>query len=102
MDIVKFIIATLVHILIAAVLSWYFYSWKRRDLLGGFIGGMIVSFFGGILGGFVVSDAVNFIIDFLQRGFYIANVNVIAGLIGGYATIYIFNKINHDRSRRDY
>lgn len=102
MDVLKFIVATLVYILIAAFLSWVFYSWKRRDLLGGFLGGMVVSFFGAILGGFVVSDTVNFIIDFLQRGFYVANVNVIAGLLGGYAAIYIFNKINHDRPRRDY
>lgn len=99
---IKIIIATLVYVLIASVLSWFFYSWKRRDLLGGFVGGLLVSFFGSILGGFVVSDLVNILIDFLQKGFYVANVNVIAGLLGGYATIYIFNKINHDRSRRDY
>lgn len=95
------LIDILVYVAIGAVLSWYFYSFKGRELLGGFVGGLIVGLLGAILGGFVLHKPLNLIIGFLQKGFFIANVNVIAGVLGGFFAVYFFNKINNDRARSD-
>ena len=95
------IIDILIYVAIGAALSWYFYSVKGRDLLGGFVGGLVVGLLGAILGGFVLHNPLNLVIEFLQRGFLIANVNVIAGVLGGFVAVYFFNKINNDRPRRD-
>ncbi|MCB1148074.1 MAG: hypothetical protein KDK41_09020 [Leptospiraceae bacterium] len=97
----KFILDILIYVAIGAGLSWYFYSIRGRDLLGGFVGGLIVGLLGAILGGFVLNNPLNLAIEFLQRGLLVANVNVIAGILGGYFAVYMFNKINNDRTRRD-
>lgn len=93
------IIDIIIYLVLGAMLSWYFYYFKRKDLFGGFIGGAIVGLFGAILGNFL-SDYANFIIEKLQRGFN--NVNIITGLLGGFLALYLFNKINHDRIRKDF
>ncbi len=84
---------------IGGVLSAFFYYWRKRDLLGGYIGGIIIASLGAILGSFFLIYIIDPVIRFLQNGAYISNVNILSGLIGGYIFLYIFNKINHDRIR---
>src|SRR5688572_3805988 len=98
----KVLLDIIIYILLSALLSWIFYYWKRKDLLGGFVGGVIVGLLGSILGAFLLSWGVQWLLDILQQGFYISNVNVVASLLGGYLALYIFNKINHDKIRKDF
>lgn len=96
------VIDILVYIILGAGLSWLFYYSKRKDLLGGYTGGVIVGILGAVLGVFLIKEPIRWILDFLQSGLYISNVDVLAGVMGGYAALFIFNKINHDRTRKDY
>ena len=84
-----------------AGLSWFFYYVRKKDLLGGFIGGLIVGIMGAILGS-LGGKVLKWAIDFLQNGMLFSHVNVISGLLGGYIALYIFNRINHDKNRRDF
>ncbi len=95
------VIDIIVYVAIGGLLSWFFYFLRKKDLLGGFIGGLIVGFLGAVLGGLALSLAVEWLIAILQKGAG-SNVNIIASLIGGYVALYIFNKINHDRTRKDF
>lgn len=98
----KVIIDIVFYIVLGAALSWYFFYWRKRDLLGGYVGGLIVGLLGAILGGFVLKQIIDPAIEIMQKGFYITNVNVLDSLLGGFLALYIYNKINHDRSRSDY
>lgn len=88
-----------VYLLVGAVMAWLFYYSLRKALLGGFTGGLVVGVIGAILGAFLLSGIVSAVIKFLQDGLSFSTVNVIAALLGAYLSIYIFNKINHDRQR---
>jgi len=97
------VIDIIIYILIGTFTSWIFYYWKKKELIGGFIGGLIVGLIGSIiLGGFLLVQFIELVIDFLQKGGYISNVNIISSLIGGYIFLYFYNKISHDRQRKDY
>lgn len=98
----KVIIDIILYVLLGAGLSWYYFSWRKRDLLGGFAGGLVVGALGSILGAFVFQTPMKWIIDALQNGLYLGNVNIIAAFAGGFLAMYIFNRINHDRVRKDY
>ncbi len=93
------IIDIIMYMVIGGVLSAFFYYWRKRDLLGGYIGGIIIASLGAILGSFFLIYIIDPVIRFLQNGAYISNVNILSGLIGGYIFLYIFNKINNDRIR---
>ena len=90
-----------VYLILGGILSWFFYSWKKRDLLGGIIGGLVVGIFGSILGALLLHSLIKYAIDFLQKGMG-SNVDIVAAMVGGYIALYIFNKINHDKPRQDY
>ena len=97
--IIKILISAAIYIAIAAIISWYYYSYKKKDLLGGFIGGLLVAFVSAVLGGELLNTIVRWIMrQMLDNGF----VNIVAALIGGLITMYIFNKINHDRNRSGF
>jgi uncharacterized membrane protein YeaQ/YmgE (transglycosylase-associated protein family) len=88
---------------LGAIVSFIFYTIKKRDLFGGYIGGLVVGFIGAIIGGLVL-DRLFFnisvvILDFLAQRI---GVNMIAGFIGAYAALYIMNRLNHDRERKKY
>ncbi|MDH5718190.1 MAG: hypothetical protein OEZ22_11225 [Spirochaetia bacterium] len=90
-----------VYVVIAGFLSWLYYYWRKKDLLGGFIGGIVVGLAGSILGALLFHKPLEVVIDFLQKGIG-SNVDILAAFIGGYTALFIFNKINHDRTRQDY
>lgn len=95
--------AIVVYIGIGALVAFIFYSLKRRDLFGGYIGGLVVGVIGALIGGLLLDklfyDITVTILDYLSRG---AGVNIIAGFIGAYIALYIMNRLNHDRARRKY
>jgi hypothetical protein len=70
--------------------------------LGGFLGGSIVALIGAILGAFLLQKPLNIIIKALQEGLHFSNVNVIAALIGGVATVLALSRINGGRKRKEY
>ena len=86
-----------IYFLLGLFLSWIFYYIKRKDLLGGFAGGLVIGMIGSVLGVLVLSDIVKKIIDIMQS--MIGNVDVLTGLLTGYLALFIYNKINHDRTR---
>lgn len=92
-----------IYIGIGAILSFVFYSLKKRELFGGYIGGLVVGVIGALVGGFVLDrlfyDMTVMVLEFLARDI---GVNVIAGFIGGYAALYIMNKLNHDKTRTKF
>lgn len=88
---------------LGAIVSLIFYTLKRRDLFGGYIGGLVVGFIGAIIGGLGLDrlfyEITVTILEFLTRGI---GVNVIAGFIGAYAALFIMDKLNHDRQRKKF
>jgi uncharacterized membrane protein YeaQ/YmgE (transglycosylase-associated protein family) len=95
--------AIVIFLALGAAMASVFYNLKRRDLFGGYIGGLVVGFIGALIGGFLLDflffDISVQILKFLSQGI---GVNVIAGVIGAYAALYIMNKLNHDKVRKKY
>src|SRR3990172_1801455 len=93
--------AILIFLALGALVSFIFYNLKRRDLFGGYIGGLVVGFIGAIIGGYLLDylfyNISVVILELLSRGI---GVNVIAGLIGAYVALHIMNRLNHDRERK--
>lgn len=95
--------AILIYLAIGAAVAFIFYNLKKRDLFGGYIGGLVVGVIGALIGGMILDaifyDVIVIILDFLSRG---SGVNIIAGFIGAYAALYVMNRLNHNRSRKKY
>jgi len=95
--------AIVLYISLGALVAFIFYHFKKRDLFGGYIGGLVVGVIGALIGGLVLDnlfyDKIVTILDFLSRG---AGVNLIAGFLGAYVALYIMNKLNHNRERKKY
>ena len=95
--------AIAIFLALGALMSFVFYSLKRRDLFGGYIGGLVVGFIGAMIGGYLLDylfyNISVIVLEFLSRGI---GVDVIAGTIGAYVALYIMNKLNHDRERKKY
>jgi uncharacterized membrane protein YeaQ/YmgE (transglycosylase-associated protein family) len=102
MEFAKYLIDFLVYLALAAAISWFFFYFKRLDLFGGFLGATVVALIGSILGAFVFGRLLSEIIKFLQNGFNISNVNVIAAVLGGTVSVILLSKINNGRQRKDY
>ena len=97
------ILAIIIYLGLGAIVSWIFYYAKKRDLFGGFIGGLVVGVIGALIGGFILDrlllDIAIRVLRFLAID---AGVNIITGLIGAYVAVYIMNRLNHDRERKKY
>lgn len=105
-DVVKFlkqILAIALYLGLGALVSWIFYYLKRKDLLGGFIGGLVVGVIGALIGGFVLDRILlDITIKFLRFLVYDTGVNLIAGFLGAFAALYVMNMLNHNKERRKY
>ncbi len=90
---------------ISGGLAWYFYYYKRKDLLGGYWVAFLVALLGSLIILSLFQDPIREIVYWLispKIGIWqVANVNLIAVLIGGYSVLYIMNRINHNKERRD-
>lgn len=102
MEFAKYLIDFLVYIALGAAVSWFFFYLRRLDLFGGFLGGAVVALIGAILGAFLLQKPLNFVIDALQNGLHISNVNIIAALLGGVVSVMLLSKINNGRKRKEY
>jgi uncharacterized membrane protein YeaQ/YmgE (transglycosylase-associated protein family) len=99
----KNLLAIVIYIGLGAIVSWIFFVLKRRELFGGYIGGMVVGIVGALIGGFVLDKLLlDVVIRILQFLVYETGVNIIAGFVGGYIAVYIMNKLNHDKERKRY
>lgn len=94
------------YVLIGSLAAWFFYHYRRRDLLGGFWGGLVIGIVGAILIAWVAglfNQWFRRFIDWLMSpefGSFRISVNMIAALIGAFLFVYILNLINHNKERR--
>lgn len=95
----KVILSIMESIIIGAAIASLFYHIKKKDLFGGYIGGLVVGFIGAIIGGLSLSPVFNFILYYLSKA---EVVFILAGATGAYILIYIMNRLNHNRSRKKY
>ncbi len=95
--------AIAINIGVGALLSFVFYYLKKKDLFGGYLGGMVIGIIGSLIGGLILDrllyDITVVVLEFLTRGI---GYNVIAALIGAYIALFIMNKLNHDKERTKY
>lgn len=106
MESFEILLDLIIYILAGMVASWYYFSRKRRELLGGFWGGTVIGTFGavmismitGIDGWFI--ELVTWLMKPKLGNDLIFRVNLIAAVIGSFVFVYILNRINHDRERR--
>jgi uncharacterized membrane protein YeaQ/YmgE (transglycosylase-associated protein family) len=97
------LLAIALYIGLGAIAAWIYYYLKRRDLLGGYIGGLVVGVIGALIGGFILDRLLlNITIKILSFLVYTTGVNIIAGFIGGYIALYIMNRLNHNKERKKY
>lgn len=103
MKFLKVIVPIFIVLGLGAVTSFYYYSIKRRDLFGGFIGGMVIGVIGALIGGYILDrlffDIVRDILEFLALK---AGFNVIAGIIGAFIALAVMNRLNHNKERKKY
>ena len=95
----------LVYTLIAALASWFYYSYRQRALIGGFWGGLMV----GVVGA-VITTLLFTVYDWFTRlfiwlmvpkigGDFHFRVNIVTAMIGAFLFVSILNRINHNRDR---
>lgn len=99
------ILTYLSYIAVSAAVSWYFYFFRRYELIGGYIGGVIIAFLGSVIFSRLLDNVFQMVIGWLMNPSYGSlkiKVNLIATATGAILMIYILIKINHDRIRRDY
>ena len=95
--------AIAIYIFLGVIVSWIYYNIKRRDLFGGYIGGLAVGVIGALIGGFILDRLLlDITIKALEFLVYDTGVNIIAGFIGGYIAVYIMNRLGHDKERKRY
>lgn len=97
------LLAIAIYLGLGAFISWIFYYIKKRDLFGGYVGGLVVGVIGALIGGFVLDKLfLDIAIKVLSFLVYETGVNIIAGLIGGYIAVYIMNRLGHNKERKKY
>lgn len=97
------LLAIVIYLALGAFVSWIFYNIKRRDLFGGYIGGLVVGVIGALIGGFILDKLfLDIAVKVLSFLVYDTGVNIIAGLIGGFIAVYIMNRLGHNKERKKY
>lgn len=97
------LLAIVIYLSLGAFVSWIFYNIKRRDLFGGYIGGLVVGVIGALIGGFILDKLfLDIAVKVLSFLVYDTGVNIIAGLIGGFIAVYIMNRLGHNKERKKY
>ena len=96
----------IVYLLVGLVSAYYFYEYRKRDLLGGLWGGAFI----GMVGAVLVSMLGQFEDWFIRLVTWLMlpklgdnllfRVNLITAMIGSFVFVYILNQINHDRTRK--
>ena len=55
----------LAYILISALVAYYYFHMKRKELFGGFIGSTVIAFLGAMIFSFLMDDIFAMVINFL-------------------------------------
>jgi len=97
------LLAIAIYLFLGAFVSWIFFFLKKRELFGGYIGGMVIGVIGALIGGFVLDKLLlNITLRVLKFMVYETGVNIITGLLGGYIALYIMNRLNHNKERKPF
>ena len=96
----------IVYVLAGAFASWFYFVRRRRDLLGGFWGGLVIGTVGSVIIAYFAGtwfiEIVTGLMSPKQLPFFegvSVRVNLITALFGSFLFVYILNRINHDRGR---
>jgi len=88
-----------------ALVAWYYYYYLKKDLLGKFWGTMLVSSIGALIVFALLQNLIREVIMWLMSpkigSAQLSNVNLIAIFLGGFIALYLMNRINHNKERRD-
>ena len=95
----------IIYLLIASCATIYYYSYRKKALVGGIWGGLLIGTIGAVL-----ATLVSTIYDWFTRlviwlmipkinGEFYFRVNIIAATIGAFIFVAILNIINHNRDR---
>ncbi len=83
--------------------AWYFYFYKKYDILGGFLGATTIAGMGALLMFAFLQRIVKDIIMWLMSpkfgSIQISNVNLIVVLMGSFLFLYIVQKIQFRKRR---
>jgi len=103
LDFLLLLVPYAVTLIIGGIISWVFYYLKKRDIFGGYIGGVVIAFLGALLGGFGLDFLVEPIRIVLEVLVYNQmKVNFIGGFLGAFLALYIMCKLNHDKVRKKF
>ncbi|HMV41411.1 MAG TPA: hypothetical protein PK079_17585 [Leptospiraceae bacterium] len=90
---------------ISSLIAWYFYFYLKKEIIGGFIGAIVISALGSIL---LLASLQSFIRDIFMwlmspklGTIQLSNVNLIVVFIGAYLSLYLLIKINYNRKRKE-
>lgn len=89
----------------SALLAWYFYYYQRKDLLGKFWGALVVASIGSLIvlstSQMVIYETIMWLMSPKIGNTQLSNLNLIVLFLGGYLALYVMNRINHNKERRD-
>ncbi|MBP7281354.1 MAG: hypothetical protein KBA66_07255 [Leptospiraceae bacterium] len=90
---------------ISTMVAWYFYFYLKREVIGGFIGAVVISGLGAIL---ILATLQTFLRDIIMwlmspklGTIQLSNVNLIVILLGAYLSLFLLVKINYNKKRKD-
>jgi len=103
-DFLWFLAGLIIILGIGAIMSWVYYSFMRRDLFGGFVGGMVVAVVGALIGVYLLDPLLQVYIEKLLKFLVYnrSNIDIIAGFLGAWIALYVMNRLNHDKTRKKY
>lgn len=86
--------------------AYFYFSYKKKELLGGFWGGMVIGTIGAILTSMITGIDAWFIkvVAWLMQPKWdevlLVRVNLITAAVGAFLFVYVLNRINHNRDRK--
>ncbi len=104
-EVYHIVLDLLVYAAIGSLASWFYFFYRRRALLGGFWGGMLIGFIGAVIIALIATfnDWFTTLLVWLMvpkiNGDFHFRVNILAASLGAFLFVYILNRINHDRER---
>lgn len=105
LEIIRFVIEFLFYVIIAYLNAWYYFVYKRKALPGKLFGAFVIAFFGAIilslLSGAWFISFINWLMTPKFGENFIIRVNLITAFLGSFVVLWIYNYINHDKTRKD-
>lgn len=90
---------------VATMVAWYFYFYLKREVIGGFVGAIVISGLGAIL---ILATLQTFLRDIIMwlmspklGTIQLSNVNLIVIFLGAYLSLFLLVKINYNKKRKD-